>query len=84
MALIKPQFEAGKTAVDKGKGVIKDPGIHREVIESLQTFATQELSMDWKEVTPSPIMGPAGNREFLVWLKHHANSHESHRTDSQS
>ena len=84
VALIKPQFEAGKTAVDKGKGVIKDPAIHREVIKSLQAFATQELSMDWKEVTPSPIMGPAGNREFLVWLKHHANSHESHRTDSQS
>ena len=35
VALIKPQFEAGKTAVDKGKGVIKDPEIHREVIESL-------------------------------------------------
>ena len=84
VALIKPQFEAGKTAVDKGKGVIKDPEIHREVIESLQTFATRELSMDWKEVTPSPIMGPAGNKEFLVWLQHHANSHESHRTDSQS
>ncbi|MDA0750568.1 MAG: TlyA family RNA methyltransferase [Verrucomicrobia bacterium] len=71
VALIKPQFEAGKEEADKGRGVITDSKIHQQVIESLQTFATNELPLDWHGVIESPILGPAGNKEFLVWLEKH-------------
>lgn len=69
VALIKPQFEAGKEEADKGRGVIRDSNVHQQVIESLQKFATNELPLDWHGVVESPILGPAGNKEFLVWLE---------------
>lgn len=69
VALIKPQFEAGKEEADKGRGVIRDSNVHQQVIESLQAFATNELPLDWHGVVESPILGPAGNKEFLVWLE---------------
>ena len=69
VALIKPQFEAGKEEADKGRGVIRDPNVHQQIIDSLQQFATEELPLNWKGLVESPVLGPAGNKEFLVWLE---------------
>jgi 23S rRNA (cytidine1920-2'-O)/16S rRNA (cytidine1409-2'-O)-methyltransferase len=72
IALIKPQFEAGKAEADRGAGVITDPQIHRQVLADLEQFATQELKLNWRGVVESPLTGPAGNKEFLVLLENHA------------
>lgn len=69
LALIKPQFEAGKNEADRGAGVISDPKIHERVLAELQSFATLELRLRWQGVTESPLLGPAGNKEFLVLLE---------------
>lgn len=69
IALIKPQFEAGKAAVDQGRGVIRDPKIHNEVIQRLQHFTIDELHLNWIGHTESPILGPAGNKEFLCAIQ---------------
>ena len=70
VALIKPQFEAGREEVDRGEGVITDPAIHSRVISELEAFVGRESSgVRWRGVTESPLPGPAGNREFLVWLE---------------
>jgi 23S rRNA (cytidine1920-2'-O)/16S rRNA (cytidine1409-2'-O)-methyltransferase len=69
VCLIKPQFEAGKTEVDKGAGVIKDPAIHERVINEIQSFCTAQLHLRWTALTESPILGPAGNKEFLLLLE---------------
>lgn len=70
IALIKPQFEAGKTEADKGRGVISDPAIHRRVLDDLKAFVTDELDgLKWIGTTESPIKGPAGNIEFLALLE---------------
>jgi len=68
VALIKPQFEAGKAEADKGAGVIKDPVIHQRVLAELETFFSERSGLRWVGVTPSPILGPAGNKEFLVLI----------------
>ena len=66
VALIKPQFEAGKDDVGKG-GVVKDQAVHRRVLEEILTFsAGQGFSV--RGLTTSRLKGPAGNTEFLVWL----------------
>ncbi len=64
--LVKPQFEAGRE--DVGKGVIKDPGIHRRVIKSVIDKCL-EFSLGFLGLTWSPIKGPKGNIEFLLWCK---------------
>ena len=69
IALIKPQFEAGKAEVDKGAGVIKDPEIHARVIRELQAFVGETDGMTWRGETDSPITGPKGNKEFLAWIE---------------
>lgn len=69
VALIKPQFEAGKAEVDKGEGVITDPAIHERVLQELEEFVGQQPGVDWREVTESPLLGPAGNKEFLVLIE---------------
>jgi len=69
VALIKPQFEAGKAEADKGAGVITDPAVHERVIAELQEFTGSLPQMAWRLVTPSPLLGPAGNREFLALLE---------------
>lgn len=66
LALIKPQFEVGKTQVGKG-GVVKDPALHEMVIADLSTFFS-EAGLDPGPVIPSPILGPKGNREFIIHL----------------
>jgi 23S rRNA (cytidine1920-2'-O)/16S rRNA (cytidine1409-2'-O)-methyltransferase len=71
VALIKPQFEAGKSDVDAGEGVISDPAIHARVISELETFVREELNpLRWEGTVESPLLGPAGNKEFLVRLYH--------------
>ena len=67
IALIKPQFEAGRKEVSKGKGVIRDPEIHRRVVREILDFA-QETGYSVKGLHRSPVLGPKGNTEFLVWL----------------
>lgn len=64
VALIKPQFEVGKGRVGKG-GVVKDPALHDEVCQQIKAFLT---GLDWQVegLTDSPILGPAGNKEFLI------------------
>jgi len=69
IALIKPQFEAGKVEADKGAGVITDPAIHQRVLRELQEFASTVAGLLWRGVTESPLVGPAGNREFLALLE---------------
>ncbi len=70
IALVKPQFEAGKSEVDKGRGVIRDSAVQEAVLADIIRFALLELngsvlfgSMD------SPITGTDGNREFLIGLR---------------
>ncbi len=65
IALIKPQFEAGREAVSRGGGVIRDPLLHEEICNSIAGFAAQ-LGLQVTGVTPSPLLGPKGNREFLL------------------
>ena len=67
IALIKPQFEAGKKDVARGDGVIRDPEIHRQVLLDVLGFAQQE-GFQIRGLVRSPLLGPKGNAEFLVWL----------------
>jgi 23S rRNA (cytidine1920-2'-O)/16S rRNA (cytidine1409-2'-O)-methyltransferase len=67
VALIKPQFEAGREQVGRG-GVVRDPAIHRQVLEDLSAWAGAH-GLALAGMIPSPITGPAGNVEFLAhWL----------------
>jgi 23S rRNA (cytidine1920-2'-O)/16S rRNA (cytidine1409-2'-O)-methyltransferase len=67
IALIKPQFEVGKGQVGKG-GVVRDPALHEAVVQNLSRFFE---SIGWQVAgrMPSPILGPKGNKEFLVYLR---------------
>lgn len=67
VALIKPQFEVGRGEVGKG-GVVRDPTKHQEVISGVHALA-ESLSLEVRGVTESPILGPKGNREFLMYLR---------------
>ncbi|MBM3289450.1 MAG: TlyA family RNA methyltransferase [Candidatus Hydrogenedentes bacterium] len=66
VVLIKPQFEAGRGQVGKG-GVVRDPAVHDAVIRKVIESA-RELGFTPGRVMPSPLLGPAGNREFLAEL----------------
>jgi len=67
IALIKPQFEAGKKDVSRGDGVIRDPEIHRQVLIDVLNYAKEE-GFAIQGLLKSPLLGPKGNAEFLVWL----------------
>jgi 23S rRNA (cytidine1920-2'-O)/16S rRNA (cytidine1409-2'-O)-methyltransferase len=67
LALIKPQFEAGKKDVSRGDGVIRDPEIHKQVLLDVLSFAKNE-GFGLRGLIKSPLLGPKGNTEFLVWL----------------
>ena len=69
VALIKPQFEAGKAEADRGAGVIRDPAIHQRVLSELNQFVSARGNLRWLGVTESPVLGPAGNKEFLVLIE---------------
>jgi len=66
IALIKPQFEVGRGKVGKG-GVVRDPALHQKVIKEIIDFC-KTLKLQSCGVTPSPILGPKGNKEFLIHL----------------
>jgi 23S rRNA (cytidine1920-2'-O)/16S rRNA (cytidine1409-2'-O)-methyltransferase len=67
IALIKPQFEAGRALVGRGKGVIRDPQVHREVLQDVLTNACM-AGYGLQGLIRSPLLGPKGNVEFLAWL----------------
>jgi 23S rRNA (cytidine1920-2'-O)/16S rRNA (cytidine1409-2'-O)-methyltransferase len=90
IALIKPQFEAGKAEADKGRGVITDAAIHDRVLRELRDFVSAQAGpvrygggsleasrgalshgagLCWRSVVESPLLGPAGNKEFLVLIE---------------
>ncbi|HAA90457.1 MAG: RNA binding methyltransferase FtsJ like [Thermoanaerobacterales bacterium 50_218] len=66
VALIKPQFEAGRQYVGKG-GIVKDPEVHQEVLSRVLKFA-EDQGFVIKGLTYSPLPGADGNIEFLAWL----------------
>uniref|UniRef100_A0A832A0F1 TlyA family RNA methyltransferase n=1 Tax=Desulfacinum infernum TaxID=35837 RepID=A0A832A0F1_9BACT len=79
VALIKPQFEAGREHVGKG-GVVKDPAVHEEVCRSV-AGAVEALGFHVLGITPSPILGPKGNREFLLAARRVGAARGSEETD---
>lgn len=84
VALIKPQFEAGKAEADKGAGVIRDPEIHRRVVDELAEFVRSLAGLHWAGATTSPVLGPAGNREFLALLERTGCNDQTRRDHRES
>ena len=80
-ALIKPQFEAGREKVGK-KGVVTDPKVHLEVIVKVCLFA-QETGFTIAGLDYSPIKGPEGNIEFLLFLKKKAENSKQLLTEEE-
>jgi 23S rRNA (cytidine1920-2'-O)/16S rRNA (cytidine1409-2'-O)-methyltransferase len=67
VCLIKPQFEAGREKVGK-KGVVRDKNVHKEVIENITSFCLNQMRLFILGLSFSPIKGPEGNIEYLVYL----------------
>jgi 23S rRNA (cytidine1920-2'-O)/16S rRNA (cytidine1409-2'-O)-methyltransferase len=67
LLMVKPQFEAGREHVEKG-GVVRDPVIHARVVAKI-ALAAMDLGLRVRGVVRSPLLGPAGNREFFVWAR---------------
>jgi len=67
IALLKPQFEAGKAYVKKG-GIVSDKRVHIQTIDNLSAFVTEKLGATVKGLTYSPIHKDIGNIEYLLWL----------------
>ncbi len=65
ISLIKPQFEAGREEASRGAGVIRDPKLHEQICETLAAFASG-LGFRVLGTIASPVLGPKGNREFLM------------------
>jgi len=68
VALVKPQFEAGPSRVGKG-GVVRDPEVHREVCEHATAWIGVQPGWVMTGIVESPILGPEGNREFLLYAR---------------
>jgi len=68
IALIKPQFEAGRSEVAKGDGVIRNPEVHQRILDEVLEFASS-LGFETRGLIRSPLLGPKGNVEFLAWLE---------------
>jgi len=64
--LVKPQFEAGRDKVKAG--VVRDPNVHREVLEGIVWFVEENLGWSVVDALPSPLLGPKGNREFFLHI----------------
>ena len=73
VCLIKPQFEAGREKVGK-KGVVRDPAVHEEVIEKVRDYA-MSIALEPCHLSFSPIKGPEGNIEYLLYLQNHPLRH---------
>lgn len=67
--LVKPQFEAGREEARRGRGVILDPAVHQRVLSELRAFVHALPSLQWRQETTSPLLGPAGNTEFLALIE---------------
>ncbi len=67
VALIKPQFEAGRAEVARGDGVVRDPAIHQRVLLDVLGYAMQ-TGFTPRGLIRSPLLGPKGNTEFLAWF----------------
>ena len=67
VCLVKPQFEAGRQQVGKG-GVVRDPMVHGQVLAMVTLWAIEQ-GLRIRGITPSPVVGDAGNREFLLALR---------------
>lgn len=68
VALIKPQFEAGRTEVGRG-GVVRSEEVRRRVVDRIRQFAERQLGARVLGVIRSPLLGPAGNQEFLICIE---------------
>ena len=68
LALIKPQFEAGRERIGKG-GVVRDPKVREEIIGEIKDFFDNR-GYETGEVIPSPVPGPKGNQEFIISLRY--------------
>ncbi len=79
VALVKPQFEAGKADADRGAGVISDPAVHERVLRELQDWILHYTPLSVRGLSDSPILGREGNREFLLYLK--LQDRPAHNTD---
>lgn len=66
LALVKPQFEAGKEAVNR-RGVVRDERVREEVVRSIVSFASG-IGLSFRGLVRSPAPGPAGNEEFVAWF----------------
>ncbi len=67
IALVKPQFEAGRKDVGK-KGVVSDPEVHTRVVAAVTSLAA-DIGLDRRGLVDSPITGAQGNKEFLMLLE---------------
>jgi 23S rRNA (cytidine1920-2'-O)/16S rRNA (cytidine1409-2'-O)-methyltransferase len=67
VALIKPQFEAGREQVGRG-GVVRDDAVRQAVVDRVRQFCVRDLGLAWRGVCESPLRGPAGNVEYLAWM----------------
>jgi 23S rRNA (cytidine1920-2'-O)/16S rRNA (cytidine1409-2'-O)-methyltransferase len=83
VALIKPQFEAGKEETDKGRGVITDAAVHQRVLAELEEFVSAQAGLCWRGVVESPLLGPAGNKEFLTLIEKVREPFQAHRPAGQ-
>jgi 23S rRNA (cytidine1920-2'-O)/16S rRNA (cytidine1409-2'-O)-methyltransferase len=68
IALVKPQFEAGRKEAARGSGVIRDPDVHRQVLLDVLSFA-QSQGFGVRGLIKSPLLGPKGNVEFLARMQ---------------
>jgi 23S rRNA (cytidine1920-2'-O)/16S rRNA (cytidine1409-2'-O)-methyltransferase len=68
VALVKPQFEAGKEEADRGEGIIRDPRVHERVLRELSAWVPEYTPLQLHGVIESPIAGREGNKEFLMYL----------------
>jgi 23S rRNA (cytidine1920-2'-O)/16S rRNA (cytidine1409-2'-O)-methyltransferase len=75
VALVKPQFEAGREHVGKG-GVVRDPAVHHEVCERAAGWVAAQPGWTVVGVIESPILGPQGNREFLLYARRSGSGEE--------
>lgn len=72
VALVKPQFEAGREEAAREEGVIRDPQVHQRILSDIQAFASQH-GYCVRGLVRSPLLGPKGNTEFLLWLAYQEN-----------
>ena len=87
VALVKPQFEAGRAEVARGAGVISDPAVHRRVLRDLLAWLqtsvpSSGLRLAARGLVASPITGRDGNHEYLLWLTCHGDNNNDNDNDN--